>query len=583
MIPWNEGRKNIRLQDENTTLLLPPWLARYYIEDQRVNGRGVLWKNLQLIEYVLLEQEQWCLADVQHVLQTMYAFADENSTLLGMSDFLRILLESSTTIKTSSPEARSSSLMQNENYVAVPGKSLFVTKEILLAAIWHYVEASTARKQGVLDEDFVRKHVLLESFESNHDKLLNNTIDTNNNEVISPDLDASSIPSRVVFPILSTGAESDHALLCMRPFRDSPLVPSSDKEHDCNHDVWKIARGAAQIKRAEVLARAVGGHPSALTAKEASRIRGLLLSVQDFDWRSLVLRCVACLYRLEGSHGRNPETIRAAREGLKIYGTISQQLGLTGLRAKIENEAFRILYPRQFQAVTALYKESPRATSSAIISSSLEAISSYLQACIANVLLDDIPLMSQLDDLQVTSRVKEPFSFWRKLVKKKFQDRGLIAAAKSTATVATSRDIFSRTKKVADISVVRSTPVLSVSDIQDVVALRIILKGKKWSTSETDEETRTRERLLCYYIREKLRHDWPSLDATRVKDYIQYPKANGYQSLHYTSSISFSGLNLPFEIQIRSQEMHLIAEHGVANHWGYVQCAREKVVEKGRD
>jgi (p)ppGpp synthase/HD superfamily hydrolase len=402
--------------------------------------------------------------------------------------------------------------------------------------------------------------------ESNHDKLFNNSEGTNN-DVISPDLDTSTLPSRVVFPILSTGAENVNTL-SLRPFRDSQFMPTSDDAQNCNHDVWKIARGAAQIKRAEVLARAVGGYPSALTANEAARIRGLLLSVQDFDWRSLVLRCVACLYRLEGSHERNGETIRAAREGLRVYGTLSQQLGLTGLKAKIENEAFQILYPRQYQAVTALYTTSPRATSSAIISSSLEAVSSYLQASIRDVLHDDIPLMSQLDDLQVTSRVKEPFSFWRKLVKKKFQNRGLVAAAKSTATLTTSKDVINRTKNVADISVVSSTSVLSVSDVHDVIALRIILRGKKWSTSETDEETRTRERLLCYYMREKLRHEWPSIDASRVKDYIQYPKSNGYQSLHFTSSISFSGWKLPFEIQIRSQEMHLIAEHGVANHWG---------------
>jgi len=44
----------------------------------------------------------------------------------------------------------------------------------------------------------------------------------------------------------------------------------------------------------------------------------------------------------------------------------------------------------------------------------------------------------------------------------------------------------------------------------------------------------------------------------------------GYQSLHYTSTVSDeSGLQFPFEVQVRSEEMHNIAEHGVASHWGY--------------
>lgn len=44
----------------------------------------------------------------------------------------------------------------------------------------------------------------------------------------------------------------------------------------------------------------------------------------------------------------------------------------------------------------------------------------------------------------------------------------------------------------------------------------------------------------------------------------------GYQSLHYTSFVTDeSGLPFPFEVQIRSDEMHQIAEHGIASHWAY--------------
>ncbi len=122
--------------------------------------------------------------------------------------------------------------------------------------------------------------------------------------------------------------------------------------------------------------------------------------------------------------------------------------------------------------------------------------------------------------VSIEGRVKRLFSLWKKLKKRK----------------------------------------LNIDQVYDLIAARVIT---------------TNEKKNCYVALSVIHDLWTPVPE-RFKDWIAIPRDNLYQSLH-TSVIGDKGL--AFEVQIRTQEMHQIAEEGVAAHWKYKESklgAREE-------
>jgi len=109
--------------------------------------------------------------------------------------------------------------------------------------------------------------------------------------------------------------------------------------------------------------------------------------------------------------------------------------------------------------------------------------------------------------------------------------------------------IDGRIKRLWSISQKLKKQRIELDQVYDFIALRIITDSVK----------------DCYAALGIIHQTWSPVPG-RIKDFIAMPRPNGYQSLH-TSVISEHGT--PFEVQIRTIEMHRMAEEGVAAHWKY--------------
>ena len=163
--------------------------------------------------------------------------------------------------------------------------------------------------------------------------------------------------------------------------------------------------------------------------------------------------------------------------------------------------------------------------------------------------LEDLSLRyiypAEFDDLKskVNARLVERRGYTNRVLKELDQLLG---------TESIEAEVSGRPKHFTSIFRKMQLQQIPFEQVHDLIAFRVIVASQK----------------DCYHVLGLIHDRWRPVPG-RFKDYIALPKANKYQSLH-TTVIGPEGQ--PVEIQIRTPEMHRIAEEGVAAHWRYKEA-----------
>src|SRR5919112_628357 len=165
-------------------------------------------------------------------------------------------------------------------------------------------------------------------------------------------------------------------------------------------------------------------------------------------------------------------------------------------------------------------------------------------------------IKNELEDLAFKYLESKPYEALRQRVEgRRRATEGLIEELKTTVSAKLAEaqvpilHIDGRIKRLFSIHQKLKRQKIDLDQVYDFMALRIVTHSIK----------------DCYAALGIIHQTWSPVPG-RIKDFIAMPRPNGYQSLH-TSVISERGV--PFEVQIRTAEMHRHAEEGIAAHWKY--------------
>jgi guanosine-3',5'-bis(diphosphate) 3'-pyrophosphohydrolase len=226
----------------------------------------------------------------------------------------------------------------------------------------------------------------------------------------------------------------------------------------------------------------------------AESFRKMLLAMSR-DLRVIMIKLADRLHNMRTLGAQSAEARgRIARETLDIYAPIAQRLGMSLVKAELQDLSFRAMYPWRHAIIQKHIRSQPVMRRESMAQIEAQISQKLTRDGIAH---------------RLVSRVKTPWSIYTKM-----RGEGK-----------------------------------SFDQVMDVFGFRVVVESVP----------------ACYLALGTAHSQYKPLDG-RFRDFVAIPKANGYQSLH---TVLFGPYGSPIEVQIRTEEMDLVAERGIAAHWTY--------------
>lgn len=235
---------------------------------------------------------------------------------------------------------------------------------------------------------------------------------------------------------------------------------------------------------------------------QAENFKRILLTLND-DVRVVLIKLADRLHNCRTiEYMPEHKRDKILSETMFVFIPLAHRLGLYGVKSEMEDIWLRYKEPEAFHEITAKINRN-------VIDKDKE-INDFISPI-------DAALVDAGFRFEIKKRVKTPYSIWNKM----------------------------------------NTKSIDFDQIYDLYAVRIIF--------DPDENTKETERDQCYHIFSIITGMY-RYKADRVRDWVNYPKNNGYEALHCTL---MSRTGIWIEVQIRSRRMNEVAEKGIAAHWAY--------------
>lgn len=268
------------------------------------------------------------------------------------------------------------------------------------------------------------------------------------------------------------------------------------------------------------------------------------------------------------------ERVSFAKINLAVYAPLADSLGMWQFKSDLEDLSFEIVDHSKYSEIHRLLDEG-RTQREKMRTEIVEEIRQYLES-------------AGLDNVEITSRTKHIYSIYQKMLKRAtpFEQMNDLLGIRVIIKHAHSHiendveQIISKAKEdvrlaeqkldslMTDTRSKRNAINEARSNLAKAKQHASIVKSIK-TGSESPQEQEDIDQ--CYTVLSLLIARWPPMyefyEGQAMRNWIETPKSNGYQSIHTTLLINDSAV----EVQIRTERMHKDAEMGVAAHWKYKQ------------